>query len=284
MRLNEALTLLRDRLKAEGKGDHTIRAYCSDVRKYVFWSEPSGWDPELAELPPVVWGERNTIMIHYINETRDTASPATTNRRMSSLRAMTKTLGYPNPFESYRGPTVGKGRAHPLPEGTDDLLAMVAAAVGPEQRCLLGLCGAVGLRVSEARTVRPLDFTHPKPNTTTLTVRGKGDKQRTVPVSAFAWTLIEPMINLQEHPHQLLLRISDRWARTLITQMGDRAGVSRPVASHDLRMTFGSAVYNSTKDIRVTQELLGHANSKTTEGYTGVREAAMADAVEGIWS
>lgn len=292
MNVSQAIQLLRSRLTAEGKSHNTIKAYCSDVEGYV--SDFFGGNWHAADIVlrsdkpewklPLSAGTHKEFMIHYINKHRATVSPSTTIRRMSSLRAMTKALDYPNPFESYKAPQPKRSQAHPLPDGVNDLRAMLVAAIGPEQRCLVALCGGVGLRISEALSVRACDFVHRGDGTIQLTVRGKGDKERVVPVSQFAFEHIEPMIRMQEAEYMKLLKMGDRWARRLITAMGSRAGVDRAVASHDLRMTFGSAVYDNTKDIRTTQELLGHASSKTTEGYTRVRGEAMTAAVEGLFA
>jgi len=66
----------------------------------------------------------------------------------------------------------------------------------------------------------------------------------------------------------------------MITLLGERAGLSRPIASHDLRATFGTAVFNKTGNLRTAQELLGHSSSATTEIYTGVDLKQMRDGVD----
>lgn len=175
----------------------------------------------------------------------------------------------------YRTPKPPRATAHPIAEGPNGMVDMIGSAVNDDQRALAILCGFLGLRVSEARSVRISDFDS---DHRTLTVRGKGDKWRTIPVSEYAWGLLES-IRLRSES-DVLVKLGDRGARKAVTSMGKKAHLSRSVASHDLRMTFGTAAYTRTKDLRTTQELLGHASSKTTENYTGITMDAMRKAVD----
>lgn len=153
---------------------------------------------------------------------------------------------------------------------------MLAVARTPEQKALCSLTGLMGLRVSEALSVMLADFDH---SAATLTVRGKGDKTRTVPVSPRAWeNLVPRMVELMTLGEQRLVSLSDRGARIVITTLGQKAGLSRSISSHDMRATFATAAYDKSLDIRAVQELLGHGSSQTTEIYTGVRLDTMREA------
>ena len=155
---------------------------------------------------------------------------------------------------------------------------MIEQCKNPEQTALVGLCGYAGLRISEARLIVTENFnTHDM----TLTVRGKGDRTRIIPLSNRAWcSLSSAFVHAMGRSDTRLIRYSDRAARKIITNLSIRARLVRPVASHDLRATFGTTAFYTTKDLRVVQELLGHANSTQTEVYTGVSMDRMRDAVE----
>lgn len=155
---------------------------------------------------------------------------------------------------------------------------MIEAAKNAQQAALVGLCGYVGLRVGEALSIRTDDIDM---SSMLLTVRGKGDKTRTVPVSDRAWSSISSayVVALGAEDRRLV-RYADRFARQIITNLGTRAGLSRPVKSHDLRATFGTEVFNKSLNLRAVQDLLGHSNSSTTEVYTGVSMDTMRSAVE----
>lgn len=110
-----------------------------------------------------------------------------------------------------------------------------------------------------------------------LTVRGKGDKTRTIPLSVDAFGAITPAYLNTKHS-ETLVGLSDRGARNIITEAGPNV-LGHAIASHDLRMTFGTAV-NDKYGLRVAQELLGHANINTTVIYTLVDMDRLRRAVE----
>lgn len=181
-------------------------------------------------------------------------------------------------FTEYSSPTVPKGIPHPLPEGIEGVYRLIEATPDENRKALIALCGLCGLRVAEALAVKPCDFDL---NNMLLTVRGKGDKTRYIPISAKAWTVLQfPVTRAFCNGGLEVVGIKDRFARRVITSLGVKAGLRRSISSHDLRATFGTAVYDQTKDIRVVQELLGHASVTTTELYTGVTQAALRKAVE----
>lgn len=182
----------------------------------------------------------------------------------------------------YKPPTPGKPQPHPLPEGIAGVEAMVSVARHPKQRALIGLCGYAGLRLGEALAVRTSWF-DPSPvgkSIGTLRVRGKGDKERFVPVSQRCWDAISESFAEAMVGNGVLINYEDRGARKAVTSLGRRAHLSRPVASHDLRATFATHLMNMGVNMRVVQEILGHANITTTEVYTGVTRLAMIEAVD----
>lgn len=145
-------------------------------------------------------------------------------------------------------------------------------------QALIALCGLEGCRIAEALAVRPKDF---DVNEMELSIRGKGDKTRIVPISTNAWGVLQPPVTRAFIGGGCeVVGLKDRFARRIITDLGKRAGLRRPISSHDLRATFATEVYNRTLDIRLVQELLGHSSSQTTELYTGIDRAKMKQAVE----
>lgn len=159
---------------------------------------------------------------------------------------------------------------------------MIAAAKNPRHKALVALGGLCGLRIAESLAVRVKDFTIKEGILPTLVVHGKGDKRRIIPVSEEAWRVITQAIveAAVVSLDQKVINYEDRFARATITRLGQRAGLSRRVSSHDLRMTFATASYDKTLNIRATGHLLGHASTKTTEGYIGTRMETMRGAVD----
>lgn len=164
-----------------------------------------------------------------------------------------------------------------MSEGIDGVRAILSVASTNERRALVAFCGLQGLRVSEARSIRCEDVDHSR---MMLRVRGKGDKTRMIPLSVEAWEFISPAFIDARIADSTLVTMNDRSARVAITTLAARAGMSRPVASHDLRATFATDLFNRCLNIRIVQEFMGHSSSHTTETYTAVVKNQMRAALE----
>jgi integrase/recombinase XerD len=114
-------------------------------------------------------------------------------------------------------------------------------------------------------------------DTMTLTVYGKGNKVRHVPISDRAWLELLPRVIEVWGTEDPLVPCHERNARAAITRAGTRVGID--LASHDMRMTFGTEAFRKS-NIRVTQRLLGHSSVETTQLYTGVTEEEERAAVD----
>jgi integrase/recombinase XerD len=277
MRTKQVMTLTSESiakhlssLSARGRSLQTTRAYGSDLREFL----------RQTGMTSIPMEEFEDLAMEWLNLHRTTLSAKTTGRRRSSLRSYAKWAGYPELLEDYVDPTPARPNPHPLPEGLDGVKRMIAVATDPSHRALVAFGGLVGCRVAEALSVRPVDFNLAD---MTLTIHGKGDKQRIVPLSTEAWSILESCV-MQCVSHRgiraTVIPYKDRYAREVITRLGKQAGLRRPVSSHDLRMTFATAVYEKQPNLRTVQELLGHASSQTTEGYTFVSLDNMRKAVE----
>ena len=269
----EAIDSFRSWLFGKARSQHTIRAYCSDLRTFLSESE-------LSDNPQIdVATELEELGEAWLTRNRRILAPRTTARRLTSLRAFAEWAGFPELLNDYTAPDGGAVMPHPLPEGMDGVRRMLAATRNERQRCLVALCGMVGLRMAEALSVTAKDFTF-QGTEVWLTVRGKGERTRTVPVSEEAYDqIIKPLVRAMSHGGEVV-GLKDRFARRMITDLGEKAQLKRRVASHDLRATFATAVYDKTKDQRLVQWLLGHSSGRTTEGYIGVAQAQMRAGVE----
>lgn len=252
-------------LSVNGASPHTIKAYRSDLLGFFQWIEtPDPTNPTKPTRPI------DLLASQYISVHRVDWKPKTTLRKMATLRAFGKFIDVPL-LKDYRGPVAAAGVAHPLPNGMDDVQRMLKAARRPHHQAMVILNSMLGLRISEVLACT-IDWFAATNGEVWLTVRGKGDKERILPVSTNLMDMLEPAIQeALSRTDRRLVPLTDRAARRAFTRLGARAGVTRPVASHDGRMTAGSRFYEqSGNDIRVTQDLLGHASTDTTQGYTHV--------------
>jgi integrase/recombinase XerC len=254
------------RCGSRGMSPQTIRAYRGDLTAL---HDAIGYqdDAESFETAASAW----------LNKGRKTWAPRTTNRKLASIKSLTKWMGLPGFLSEYLAPTAERLQPHPLPGGVADVKEMLQGTANLRKRALVALCGLCGLRVSEALAVTAADFDR-KGGGVWLHVRsGKGDKGRVVPVSEGAWNHLAPCVEaITNGP---LANWTDRRARQILTDLGE-AALGHHVASHDLRSTTITAVYDVTKSIRIAQEIAGHASSATTEGYIAVRDDDMRNAVE----
>lgn len=259
-------------LTAEGLSENTRTAYKMDALSFLTW--------RLTKPATPTWKDTEALAAEYLNDGRTTWSPKTTIRRRGTLRRWAEFDGCPFTFLSkYRAPAAPPAVPHPLPEGIQGVYAMIASTSNPKHKALCALTGLVGLRVDEAVNVEP---SHINLHERSVTVCGKGEKTRIVPLSDRVLEIIMPAYRHAAKNNTTLVDLSQSGARKSIRRHGKRAGLSRPVASHDMRATAATEMYARTKDIRAVQEILGHSDVRTTQGYTMISEAAKRAALESL--
>ena len=165
-----------------------------------------------------------------------------------------------------------------------DVEAILAASgeagtsLAKRDRALLEVLYGTGARISEAvgLDVDDLDLAEG-----TALLRGKGGKQRMVPVGSFALAAVEDYLTVARptlvsakaaSPAMFLNarggRLSRQSAWTVLVKAAQRAGVEKEVSPHTLRHSFATHLLDGGADVRVVQELLGHASVTTTQVYT----------------
>ncbi|MCY7395876.1 MAG: site-specific tyrosine recombinase XerD [Nocardioides sp.] len=188
-----------------------------------------------------------------------------------------------------------------------DVEAILEAAGGPgttlslRDRALLELLYGTGARISEAVGLDVDDLDLPGPDdgpdpgvemehpgdpqdavgrVGTVLLRGKGGKQRIVPVGSYARAALDAylvrarrdLVGSASGPALFLNarggRLSRQSAWTVLVRAADRAGVTRDVSPHTMRHSFATHLLDGGADVRVVQELLGHASVTTTQIYT----------------
>jgi integrase/recombinase XerC len=257
-------------LIGRGASVHTVRCYSSDLT--LFHREMLGTTGTVTMSPK----DASFLMTKWMNTGRRVWSAKTTQRRRTALRSWCAYMGKPHLLDDYRAPTAATREAHPIDGGIDAVMKVIESCGSPEHRALIALCGLVGCRVNEAVTVRARDVDRAR---RMLTIHGKGAKDRIVPVSERAWPyVLVALAQTLTRDDDRLVPLAERTARATITRVGKNAGMK--ISSHDLRMTFGTAAYAKTKDLRAVQQLLGHSSSKTTELYTGVSGSMMREAAD----
>jgi len=147
---------------------------------------------------------------------------------------------------------------------------------GQRNHLLLKLMLDTGLRLSETVNLQWKDLDL---NTGKLTVRqGKGKKDRTLWVGEDTLKLLRKWRERQARdvkgsPGHVFTTldgksVSPRYVQQMVKRCAARAGIAKDIHPHTLRHSFATDLYRQTKDIRLTQKALGHANLATTQIYT----------------
>lgn len=145
-------------------------------------------------------------------------------------------------------------------------------------RALLELLYGTGARISEAVGLTTDDIDR---DAATIRVTGKGSKQRVVPIGSYALSALDAYL-IRGRPalasrgrgvSALFLnarggRLSRQSAWTILRMIADRAGITEDLSPHTLRHSFATHLLDGGADVRVVQELLGHASVTTTQVYT----------------
>ena len=202
-------------------------------------------------------------------------APKTLARRVTAIRCYGRWIGEPL-LEDYVPPPTPPSTPRPLTGGLEAIARMLEVAVGDDERCMIALCGFSGLRISEARSVTPAAIAL-EDGLPWVTVTGKGYKRRSVAVPLRAWEQIEPVMG-KRHPDEPLVRLSDSQARKAWAASSRRAGLGR-TSTHQGRATAATELLARTGNLRLVQEVLGHATVATTQVYTQVPRSAIAAAM-----
>lgn len=276
--------------------DNTLSAYARDLAAFAEWLDSRGRNLACAT--------RADVEDYLVSCEAEGLAPATRARRLSAIRqlfrfAFDEGWRSDNPAIQIAGP----GRARRLPKtlSTEEVDALLHAARHSQRDrarniCLMEVLYATGMRVSELVAL-PVSAARGDPRM--LLVRGKGDKERMVPLSPPARAALagwlaerdaaEDKVAAQRKPRSPFLfpsrgkagHLTRQSFHGLIKTWAAKAGI-RPdrVSPHTLRHAFATHLLAGGADLRAIQTLLGHADVGTTEIYTHVLEERLRDLVQ----
>ncbi|GAA3664014.1 site-specific tyrosine recombinase XerD [Microbacterium marinilacus] len=290
MRLERALdAYLRHVTIERGLSDHTVAAYRRDLVGYLEWLDERGV-VETQDVTPAV--------IAAFGAERASAEPppaaSSLARLQSSVRGLHRFLAREgiadaDPSQRLRPPK--QARRLPKALTVDQVERLLAAPsgedpIGIRDRALLELLYATGARVSEAVQLDVDDVQ----TGDVLRLRGKGDKERIVPVGSYAraaldayLTRVRPDLATRGRATPRLFLgargapLSRQSAWLVIQAAAEKAQIEAHVSPHTLRHSFATHLLQGGADVRVVQELLGHASVATTQIYTHVTVDTLRD-------
>ncbi|MGN6780975.1 MAG: site-specific tyrosine recombinase XerD [Marmoricola sp.] len=293
-----------------GLAANTLSSYRRDLRRYLAYLTAAGVTDLDAVAEDTVTGFLRALREGDADHPPLGASSAA--RTVVAVRgfhrfAVREGLAAVDPSAAVRPPPPAKRLPKALSVGDVEAILTAAGAAGTplalRDRALLELLYGTGARISEAvgldvddldlpRASDPMSASPSEPSApgseeslahdATVLLRGKGGKQRIVPVGRFACEALAAYL----HRARPALADGDRAARgavflnarggrlsrqsawAVIVRAAERAGVTAEVSPHTLRHSFATHLLEGGADVRVVQELLGHASVTTTQVYT----------------
>ena len=266
-----------------GLAANSIAAYRRDLEKFGLFL--NGQD--LREVTPEL------ITAFEISLREAKLSVATVNRADSTLRSFFKHLQQEHGFADPTLDIAVSKSARRLPKALTiaQILSMIDAAykasdpITLRDQAMLELLYSSGARVSELIGINMNDLSKVQSDDgqiTTLKLRGKGSKERIVPLGSFATKAIDdycvrirPELIAKNPKNNTALflnsrggRISRQSAWQMVLNAAAVAGITEHVSPHVFRHSYATHLLDGGADIRVVQELLGHASVTTTQIYT----------------
>jgi integrase/recombinase XerD len=285
MNLELAKQSFLDHLRIErGLSTNTLVSYQRDLELFSTFVKEKG----------VKFEDIDSAFVEAFHiEIRKDLASSSTNRVESTLRTFYKYVlsefGLPNPTLNLE--TMKIPRKLPKALSIDQIISMIEAADRPgistslRDRALLELLYGTGARVSELIGVNVLDISSTSNDSgeiATVKLRGKGGKERIVPLGSFATKAlldyqvrIRPtLIAKQKKADSALFlntrgtRLSRQSAWQIVLDAATSVGLQEKVSPHVFRHSYATHLLDGGADIRVVQELLGHASVTTTQIYT----------------
>ncbi len=286
-----------------GAAANTLAAYRRDLDEFAAFCASHGGRP-LAQV------STRDIQAYLHSLAEAGLAPSSRARKLSAVRQLTKFLAAEGLAEEdaahgLSGPKQGRPLPRTLSVAEVDRLieaarARIAGTSGRERlramrmHCLMELLYATGMRVSELVSL-PRSVLKGDPRA--LTIRGKGGRERLVPLNAPARAALDAWVALGENGGDgLSPAIASKWlfpsngveghlTRQSFAQdlkdLCDEAGLDPGrVSPHVLRHAFASHLLDRGADLRAVQQLLGHADISTTEIYTHVLEERLKQLVQ----
>ena len=279
-----AATSFLNHLQIErGLAANSIAAYRRDLEKFKMFLNGN----ELSKVTPEV------ITAFETSLRQANLSTPTINRADSTLRSFFKHLAQEYEIADPTLEISASKSARRLPKALtyDQIMSMIDAALRESDpitlrdQAMLELLYSSGARVSELIGINLNDLSTVNSDDgeiTTLKLRGKGSKERIVPLGSFATAAIEnycvrvrPGLLAKNPKNNSALflnsrggRISRQSAWQMVLDAASAAGITEHVSPHVFRHSYATHLLDGGADIRVVQELLGHASVTTTQIYT----------------
>ncbi len=284
----------------KGRSPNTLTAYRRDLAAYEAWLRPR-WEGSGADGMAMV--TETTVAEYVAHLGRAGLAPASVARALVAVRSLHRFMvqegaAVSDPSADLSPPPVPQGLPKALSEEEVASLLSSVTGQGPAQlrdRAVLELLYGTGMRISELTGLSLSDLALEEQ---LVRVLGKGGKERLVPVGRYARLAIDAWLGAGGRPavtpkrwarrddaDALFLnlrggRISRQGVWGIVRHYGQKVGLEGRLTPHVLRHSCATHLLDHGADIRVVQELLGHASIATTQVYTRVSPERLRAAYE----
>lgn len=288
MRIEEALSdFIREIRVIENKSSNTISSYQRDLTSYLDYLRSH----HIQEMEMISIADIEDFLMKYL----DTHAPSSANRMLSSIHSF-------HAFTSANHPNIkdpsfavhGVKRTNHLPTYcTQKEIQELFDSFGANdneiyQKTILMTLYSCGLRVSELCDLRTnkIHFSEK-----ILQVKGKGDKERMVPIADDCLAQMKTYMDLVRQYwvkkstsfffiNRFGRRLNRQYVHQLIKRKVAECGLDPRISAHSLRHSFATHLLEGNADLRVVQELLGHSDIQTTQIYTHIQNERLTKAYD----
>lgn len=267
---------------------HTIKSYLTDLRQFQIYVQGNVQSRESFGRININMPDHLLIRSYLRALYRQKVKKSTVARKIAAVRSFFKYLlregrVETNPAEFIRAPLPEKHI--PAFLSVDEILAVLNIEfkddlLGARDRALMELFYSSGIRLGELAGLNVGDISFSQG---LLKVRGKGKKERIVPVGGPALSAIQSYLKIlagvsanrviQDGPlfvNSRGGRLTSRSVARIVDKVVRISGISRKISPHALRHSFATHLMNAGADLRAIQELLGHESLSTTQKYTSI--------------
>jgi integrase/recombinase XerD len=260
--------------------DSTLENYMRDINKLINFISIPGEEISYDKIEL----DHLRRFLEYLNELG--VASATQARQVSSIKSFFRFLVYSNKMEAnpstlLEAPKLGMRLPVVLSVEEIDLLIKaidLSKADGHRNKAIIETLYGCGLRVSELVNLK---LTEIYTEESFIRVKGKGDKERLVPISPVALKAIQHYkeqtrnhLEISEESRNILFlnrrggQLSRIMIFNIIKKLTVKAGINKTVSPHTFRHSFATHLVEGGADLRAVQEMLGHESILTTEIYT----------------
>lgn len=275
------------------KSENTVKSYVSDLQNYVYYLSEKLNITDVANITTA------DIQKYLVYLKKLGYSPTSSSRALSAIKSFHKFLFMErrskiNPAINLSSPKLDKKL--PAVLSVDEVLNLLNTLhadtpIHQRNQAMIEVMYATGLRVSELVSLKLQDL---HLTNKMISVKGKGNKERIVPINDYANKVLREYI-IEARPK--LMKPSKDQGYVFINHLGDSisrqsffkiikeqcqlAGITKDISPHTLRHSFATHLLEAGTDLRLIQEMLGHEDISTTQIYTHLSNQKLKEIYKG---